>query len=119
MERVNPVAAAGTRTIPVYITLDNADGVLRGGMFAVGQITVAEQADALALPSGAVREDAEGFYVLKVEGDSVVRRGIEKGSEWSAGRLIEIASGISAGDIIVTAVLTQLEPGDRIEMVEN
>jgi membrane fusion protein (multidrug efflux system) len=119
VERVNPVAAAGTRTIPVYITLDNADGVLRGGMFAVGQITVAEQPDALALPSGAVREDAEGFYVLKVEGDTVVRQGVEKGSEWSAGRLIEITSGISAGDIIVTAVLTQLEPGDRIEMVEN
>jgi RND family efflux transporter MFP subunit len=119
VERVNPVAASGTRTIPVYITLDNADAVLRGGMFAVGQITVTQQADALALPSGAIREDAEGFYVLKVDGDAVTRQAIEKGGEWSAGRLIEITSGISAGDVIVTAVLTQLQPGDHIEMVEN
>lgn len=119
VERVNPVAATGTRTIPVYVAMDNADGPLRGGMFATGQIAVKEQAGALALPSGAIREDAEGFYVLKVDGDTVTRQGIEKGGEWNAGRVIEIASGISTGDVIVSAVLTQLQPGDRIKMVEN
>jgi len=117
--RVNPVAAAGTRTIPVYITLDNEEGLLRGGMFATGLITVTEKPDALSVPATAVREDAEGNYLLKVEDGAVVRQAIELGGQWSRGRIVEIVSGLEAGDIIVTAPLTQLRPGDKVEMVEG
>ncbi|WP_127754161.1 efflux RND transporter periplasmic adaptor subunit [Devosia sp. 1566] len=119
VDRVNPVAVAGTRTIPVYIGLDNPDGLLRGGMFATGQIVVAEAVDALAVPTGAVREDAEGFFLLKVEGDHVVRQAIEQGSTWNGGRLVQITAGLQPGDMIVTAPLSQLQPGNRVEMVEG
>ena len=119
VDRVNPVAVAGTRTIPVYIAIDNPEGLLRGGMFATGQIVVNEAQDALAVPTGAVREDAEGFFLLKVEGDHVVRQAIEKGPTWNAGRLVQITAGLAPGDTVVTAPLTQLQPGDRIEMVEG
>ena len=119
VERVNPVAVAGTRTIPVYVSLDNAEGLLRGGMFAVGQIVVAEQADALAVPKAAIREDAEGFYVLKRDADKVVRQAVEQGESWNGGALVAITSGLAASDVVVTAPLTQLEPGDTVELVEN
>ena len=119
VDRVNPVAVAGTRTIPVYIAIDNPEGLLRGGMFATGQIVVNEAQDALAVPTGAVREDAEGFFLLKVEGDHVVRQAIEKGPTWNGGRLVQITAGLAPGDTVVTAPLTQLQPGDRIEMVEG
>lgn len=119
VSRVNPVAASGTRTIPVYITLANEDGALRGGMFATGLITVTEQADALSVPATALREDAEGIYVLKVENGEVVRQAIEQGSAWNRGRAIEVVSGLEAGDIVVAAPLTELEAGDKIEMIEG
>ena len=119
VDRVNPVAVAGTRTIPVYIAIDNPEGLLRGGMFATGQIVVNEAQDALAVPTGAVREDAEGFFLLKVEGDHVVRQAIEKGPTWNGGRLVQITAGLAPGDTVVIAPLTQLQPGDRIEMVEG
>jgi RND family efflux transporter MFP subunit len=119
VDRVNPVAVAGTRTIPVYIAIDNPEGLLRGGMFATGQIVVNEAQNALAVPTGAVREDAEGFFLLKVEGDHVVRQAIEKGPTWNGGRLVQITAGLAPGDTVVTAPLTQLQPGDRIEMVEG
>ena len=119
VERVNPVAVAGTRTIPVYVSLDNAEGLLRGGMFAVGQIIVAEQADALAVPKAAIREDAEGFYVLKRDADKVMRQAVEQGESWNGGALVAIISGLAASDVVVTAPLTQLEPGDAVELVEN
>ncbi|KKB13077.1 hypothetical protein VE25_03755 [Devosia geojensis] len=119
VSRVNPVAASGTRTIPVYISLDNEEGLLRGGMFATGLISVVEKPDALSVPATALREDAEGVYVLKVEDGAVVRQAIEQAGQWSRGRVIEVASGLEAGDIVVTAPLTQLQPGDKVEMVED
>ncbi|HTN60777.1 MAG TPA: efflux RND transporter periplasmic adaptor subunit, partial [Devosia sp.] len=119
VDRVNPVAVAGTRTIPVYIGLDNTERLLRGGMFATGQVVVAEQPNALAVPKAAIREDAEGFYLLKLADGAVVRQTIEQGQTWNGGRLIEITSGLVDGDVVVTAPLTQLQPGDTVEMVEG
>jgi RND family efflux transporter MFP subunit len=119
VDRVNPVAAAGTRTIPVYIGLANEQRLLRGGMFATGQVVVAEMPDALAVPKAAIREDAEGFYLLKLTDGAVVRQGIEQGDAWNGGQLIQITTGLVAGDVVVTAPLTQLQPGDQVEMVKG
>ena len=69
-------------------------------------------------PAVAVREDADGFYLLKVSGDELVRQPVEMGETWDRGRIVEVA-GTALGDIIVTAPLAQLEPGDKIEMVED
>lgn len=119
VSRVNPVAVAGTRTLPVYIAMDNPDGLLRGGMFATGAITVLEQPDALAIAAAAVREDAEGFFVLKLEGDELLRQPVETGDAWDRGRLVEVVSGLAPGDVVVTAPLSQLQPGDRVELIST
>ena len=37
----------------------------------------------------------------------------------TSGQLVEINSGLAAGDIVVTAPLTQLQPGDKVAMVEG
>lgn len=119
VDRINPIAVSGTRTIPVYIALENTEGLLRGGMFATGQIVVASRPDALAVPQTALREDAEGFYVLKLVDGKVVRQAIEQGTTWNGNRLVEITSGLAAGDVVVTAPLTQLQPDDMVAMVEG
>jgi membrane fusion protein (multidrug efflux system) len=117
VDRINPVAQEGTRTIPVYVALDNADGLLRGGMFATGNIVVEAIDGAIAVPATAIREDAEGTHVLKLEGETVVRQPVELGEVWSTNRLTEIRSGLAAGDVIVSALLPQLVPGTRIQML--
>ena len=117
VDRINPVATSGTRTIPIYIRLDNADGLLRGGMFATGQIVVDSLKDALAVPIEAVREDAEGKYLLQIVDGRLVRTGVELGATWNAGRLVHIAAGLDAGDVVVTAPLAELDAGDLIEIV--
>ena len=119
VDRVNPIALSGTRTIPVYIMLSNEGGLLRGGMFATGQIVVAEQPDGIAVPAVAIREDAEGYYVLKLADGTVERQAVEQGPTWNGGRLVEITAGLVPGDLVVTAPLTQLQPGDKFEMVEG
>lgn len=118
VDRVNPVAIEGTRTIPVYITLENAEGLLRGGMFATGQIVVAERDDAIAVPAVAIREDAAGDYVLKLENGVLARQAVVRGESWNRGQMVEISEGLAEGDVVVSAPLPELNPGDKFEMVD-
>jgi RND family efflux transporter MFP subunit len=116
--RVNPVAQAGTRTVPIYVSLDNGSGRLRGGMFATGQITVAEKAEAIAVPAMAIREDADGSYVLKLDNGTLVRQAVQPSTLWDRGGTVEV-SGLSAGDVVITASLSELAAGDAYEIVED
>lgn len=116
--RINPVAEEGTRTIPVYVMIDNTDGILLGGMFASAQIVVDAVEDAIAMPTRALREDVDGTYVLRVEDEMLVRQSIRTAGAW-AGRLTQIISGLEAGEQVVTAPLPALQPGDAIILVGN
>lgn len=116
--RVNPVALSGTRTVPIYISLDNESGRLRGGMFATGQIVVAEKLDAIAVPLAALREDAEGNFVLKLDNGTLVRQAVEPGEAWDRGATVEV-EGLTVGDMVITAPLTELSAGDAYELIED
>lgn len=115
--RINPLATEGSRTIPVYVTIANENGQLLGGMFATGEIVVAEAADAIAVPAEAVREDREGAYVVTIRDGTAVRSAVETGDTW-AGDLVQITSGLAAGDVVITAALPELTPGDDVVLVE-
>lgn len=116
--RVNPVAVSGTRAVPIYIELENTNGSLRGGMFATGNITVVEKADAHAVSAAALREDAEGQYVLKLVDGTLARQGVEVVSDWERGRLVEV-TGLADGDVVVSAPLDDLEAGESYSLVEG
>ncbi len=116
--RINPVAEEGTRTIPVYVRIDNADGVLLGGMFGVGLIVVEEAPGSLAVPAAALREDAEGNHLLEVADGRLVRRPIETDGDW-AGGLVRLTAGVEAGQTVVTAPLPSLNDGDAAVIVEE
>ena len=116
--RVSPVAQTGTRTVPIFISIANDEGRLRGGMFATGQITVAEKVDAIAVPATALREDADGNFVLKLDNGTLVRQAVELGDQWDRGATIEV-TGLATGDVVITAPLTELSAGEAYEMVED
>ena len=117
VERVAPVAVSGTRMLPIYATIDNPDTVLRGGMFASGLLVLDAVPDAIGIPVEAVREDDEGRFVLKREGDRVLRQPVTLGPLWERGRVAQITEGLAPGDVIVTTAMTRLQPGTRITVV--
>ncbi|WP_417586306.1 efflux RND transporter periplasmic adaptor subunit [Pararhodobacter oceanensis] len=116
--RINPVAQEGTRTVPVYVTIDNPEGILLGGMFATAQVVIERAEDAIALPTAALREDAEGAYVLRITDGRLERVAVESGGTWTGG-MTRITQGLSAGDQVITAPLPGLRPGDAVELVER
>lgn len=119
VERVAPVARSGTRMLPIYATIDNPDRMLRGGMFASGLLVLDQTEAAIGIPAEALREDDAGTYVLKRDGDRVVRQAVSVARTWDRDRIVEISQGLAAGDVIVSAALERLQPGMQITVVEN
>ncbi|MCB1334535.1 MAG: efflux RND transporter periplasmic adaptor subunit [Roseivivax sp.] len=119
IERIAPVAASGTRILPVYATIDNPDGLLRGGMFASGALILEQADNVIGIPVEALREDAQGQYVLKRESETVVRQPVRVARSWERGRIAQIDEGLLPGDVIVSAALPRLQPGMSIQIVGN
>ncbi len=119
VEGISPVAAQGTRTVPVLVSVQNADGALRGGMFATGQIVTDEVSDALAVPATAIRRDAEGEHVLVIADGKLERRAVDPVRTWSSANKTQLSSGLTAGETLVSGRLDDLQAGMSVIVVEN
>jgi RND family efflux transporter MFP subunit len=109
IERINPAAAAGSRSIEIYALIDNRDARLRGGLFAQGQATAGAAREQIAVPVSAVREEA-GVQVLYVlAGDKIQRRAVKTGI--AAADWVAIASGLASGERVVRYNLGPLKDG--------
>jgi RND family efflux transporter MFP subunit len=110
IERINPSATAGSRSTSVYAVIDNRDGLLRGGMFAQGALTLSRVDQALAVPASAVREEIGQTFVYAIEDGVVKRKNVKVGPPDAAGR-VQVLEGLAAGDRIVRANLGSLREG--------
>ncbi len=114
VDRISPIAVEGTRSFTAYLTLDNPEGRLRGGMFVTGRIVTASSPDALAVPSRALLGEEDARYVLVVEDGEIVRKDVEVAQVWTRLDRVEIASGIEDGDTVVSMPLSGLEAGQPV-----
>lgn len=110
IERINPSATAGSRSINVYAVIDNRDNVLRGGMFAQGALTLSRVEQAIAIPASAVREEIGQTFVYLIDDGVVKRRNVKVGAPDAAGR-VQVLEGLVAGDRIVRVNLGSLREG--------
>lgn len=110
IERINPTTVAGSRSINVYAVIDNADGVLRAGMFAQGAASLEQIAGALLIPGSAVREEAGKPFVYALGEGRIVRKPVRTGTADAAG-FVQVLEGLQAGERIVRANLGALREG--------
>jgi RND family efflux transporter MFP subunit len=110
IERINPAATAGSRSISVYAVIDNREGLLRGGMFAQGALTLSRIDGALAVPASAVREEIGQTFVYAIENGTIKRKNVKVGVADAAGR-VQVLDGLAAGDRIVRVNLGSLREG--------
>ena len=111
VERINPSAEAGTRAILVYVGIPNADGALRGGMFATGRVALAASEPVATLPATAVRTDGGQTFVWTVEGGKLVKRGIVTGRRDDAAGRIEVKTALAPGVPVLAARFDNLKDG--------
>jgi membrane fusion protein (multidrug efflux system) len=110
IERINPGATPGSRSISVYAVIDNKEGLLRGGMFAQGALTLSRVENTLAVPATAVREEIGQTYVYAIENNLIKRKNVKVGPPDAAGR-VQVLDGLVAGDRIVRVNLGSLREG--------
>jgi membrane fusion protein (multidrug efflux system) len=111
VERINPVTEQGSRSITLYISVANRDGLLRGGMFAKGQIVLDKTAPAVVVPASAIRDESGQSYVYTIEDGKIGKRAVKVGVTEPQQGLVEVKSGLESGLQVVSARVTGLKPG--------
>lgn len=112
---INPELSSADRSLKVIAEVRNTPEVLKGGLFAKGRIITGRRADVLQVPRSAVTslDLAAGKGVLYVvENGTARRREITVGV--SSGDLLEVKSGVRAGELFVVRGGFNLKDGDRI-----
>lgn len=113
IERVNPSAEAGSRSIAVFATLPNADGALKGGMFANGTLATAMGAEVEVIPVGAVIEEGGQTFVYVVKNGKVERRSVVLGTRHVERGVVTVKEGLERGVPVITVKAEGLKPGAR------
>jgi Cu(I)/Ag(I) efflux system membrane fusion protein len=102
IEALLPQIDAGTRTQRTRIVLDNADGLLRPGMFAQVSLQADPGVDRVLVPSGAVIADGTQTRLIVLGADDrFVPVAVRLGG--SGGGMTEILSGLSGGERVVAS----------------
>jgi len=110
IERINPATTAGSRSINLYAVIENSDGLLRGGLFAQGELILERIENALLAPASAVREETGRQYVYAIA-DGVLRRRLVKTGRPDAGDQVQVLEGLAEGERIVKSNLGLLREG--------
>lgn len=114
VERVSPLLDSQTRTAEAEILVPNEHGHLRAEMFARVDLELANKRDALRVPREAVvvRGTEQGVYVI-VDNVAMFR---EVGLGLSEADWIEVTSGLTEGEMVVTQGSNLLKDGDHIRV---
>ena len=110
---VEPSIDLSTRLGAVRIAIDETTDVVEG-MFLTAEILAASSED-LAVPVTAVSTGPDGASVLRVREGVAERVPVATGIRDNL--LIGVASGLSAGDLVVTRAGAFVRDGDRIDPV--
>ena len=113
VERVNPSAEAGSRSISIFVTLANADGALRGGMFASGSLAARLGTEVDVIPVSAVLEEGGQSYVYVVKDGKVERRSVSVGARNKERGWIEVREGLERGVPVITVKADGLKAGAK------
>ncbi len=116
VDRIAPSAAAGARSIAVFVRVANTGNQLRGGMFAEGTLVLGRDAQALLLPQAAVRKLQGANQVLRIDGDTLTLATLELGAVDTTSGRVQVLSGAKAGDRVVVGA-TRLQAGQPVRIV--
>jgi len=117
IREVSPVADPATRTYTARIAIPEASPELQLGMSAYVQFSDQDERKALHLPLTALRQAGADSAVWVVENGSV--RSVPVKVVGHDGNEVLVEGGVQAGQMIVTAGVNQLKPGQKVKLLEN
>lgn len=112
---VGKIADTTTRQVEVLAWVDSI-GELKPGFFAEVTLAGEERKNALVIPEGAIQASERGFVTYVVENGTAKLRPIQQGLRTGTG-VVEILSGLKAGETVVTEGSDRLADGIPVEVV--
>ena len=106
---VSPALQTDSRTMIVEAVVANTDGALKPGSFATARIEQATNTPGILAPAAAIRTVSGTSRVFVVADGRAEERLITTGQ--AVGDLMEITTGLKAGERVATSNLTQLVDG--------
>jgi len=116
---VNSMVDTVTRNVSVQATLENADHVLRPGMFAKAEVVLPEKSSALVIPGSAVSYAPFGDSVFVIEKKKdektgketqVIRQQFVRIGE-ARGDFVSVTEGLKGGETVVSTGVFKLRNG--------
>jgi len=115
--RVSPAVDAQTRSLSLEIKVPNAQGMLKPGFFAKGQILTGVDPHAVFAPEEAVYTFVGITKAFVVQDGTVQERQVKTGSRKEG--WVEITEGLQNGEIVATSNLPQLYQGAKITVTNG
>ena len=122
--RIAPSTQTGTRSVPIYIALENRDPTVRAGLFAQGRLEVARRDAVRVVPASAVRDAGGRTFAYAVVDGRLVERELRLGLRDDAVRnaaggmgVVEVLEGLAVGDRVVAANLGALRTGSLVRVM--
>jgi RND family efflux transporter MFP subunit len=110
---VSPVLRTDTRALIVEAVVPNDSGQLKPGLFATAQIEQVSETPAVLVPAAALVNVTGASRVYVIKGDHTAEERLVTSGQM-VGELIEITSGLEAGETVATSNVTQLTDGARV-----
>jgi len=118
VSKINPTINKDTRTFDVEIKVPNAKNVLRPGMYIRARLFIGNE-KITAVPRSAILRMAASnvFYAFVIENNTAKRVTVTKGEEYD--EIVEIKSGLNAGNVLVTTGQGNLKDDSRVKITEG
>lgn len=103
-----------TRSMPVELDVDNADGRLAPGMFADVTWPLERTTPSLFVPPTSIVQSTEKTFVVRIKDGIVEQVAIQRGA--TQADLVEVFGALHEGDVIARRGSEELRSGTHVEM---
>jgi RND family efflux transporter MFP subunit len=117
IDRIAPMAEAGTRGIRVVVLLPNADERFRAGQYASALVSLDDPAPRLTVPATSVGQASGQDFVWTVENGALVRRLVITGRRDASNGRVEVTKGLAADAQVIAARFDTLKEGASAKVV--
>ena len=98
-------------------TFPNQDDNLWPGQFVDVTVKLADEPNALTVPTTAIMEGQQGSQVFVISGNTAEIRKVKIGR--AVGDLTIVTEGLNAGEVVVTSGQLRISPGAKVTIVES
>lgn len=109
---IDPRLSEESRSVGVRARVPNADRRLRPGLFAKVKLVISEKPQAILVPEQAIVPQGDKPFVYVIAEGKAALRPVELGLR--AGGRVEIVSGLSEGETVITAGMQKIGPGSPV-----